>query len=293
VKECALRVLNEIRNMDPVAIEPISKLLTNRNRVIRSYAITSLGKIKDARIAEPLLRAYNDLDWRDQVLIVNAFADLGEPAFNGLVIALKSKYSEIRKIAERGLRKIRDDKEVERLVKVAEYERSISQEQPKISKEKIPPNTPPEIKQQIERLYSKDQNEQGNAIYRLGEQKIIAAIPFLVDLLSATQTFQHDDDSYESLGLAAARALGSIGRPALPKLIVALHSDNIFIKTNAAFALGFIEDSESIKALIDSLNSSDDYLRTVIANSLTKTTGKNFGQNQKKWQDWWTKESNR
>jgi len=64
--------------------------------------------------------------------------------------------------------------------------------QPTISKEKIPVDISPEVKEQILRLYSQDIKERANAIFALGEmrERAIPAIPFLIALLKDSKYFQ-------------------------------------------------------------------------------------------------------
>lgn len=61
----------------------------------------------------------------------------------------------------------------------------LSYAQPKIPKSSIPSRIPPEVREQIERLYSQDPVERGYAAYELGEMgaKAAPAVPFLIGIL--------------------------------------------------------------------------------------------------------------
>jgi len=85
----------------------------------------------------------------------------------------------------------------------------------------------------------------------------------------------------------AALALGKIGKPAVEPLIAALKDKDSRVRYSAAWALGKIGDKRAVEPLIAALKDKDSTVRRDAAWALTKITGKDFGEDQAKWQEWW------
>jgi len=136
--------------------------------------------------------------------------------------------------------------------------------QPKIPKENIPADISPEVKNQIELLYSAEPEVRGKAAVKLGEMGTGAApaVPFLMGIL---------DDKYPillrsggggvlgatSLDREAAMALWKIGKPAVEPLIDVLTNKDKTVRKNAAEALGRIKDNRAVEPLINVLQDAD------------------------------------
>ena len=73
-------------------------------------------------------------------------------------------------------------------------------------------------------------------------------------------------------------------------LIVSLKDQDADVRKTATRAFIFMKDLRAIEPLIDALNDSEHSVREVAAEALTSTTGKKFfwgNKSQKKWRIWW------
>ena len=100
----------------------------------------------------------------------------------------------------------------------------------------------------LEKLDDEDVLEKKKAIFKIGEKKIVKAVPTLISLL------KNDEDSV--VRNSAARAIGKIGdREHLDQiveaLIEALNDKDYYVRVNACWGLGKIKDSRAIPHLIE------------------------------------------
>lgn len=120
--------------------------------------------------------------------------------------------------------------------------------QPSIEQSTIPENISPKLRSQILQLYSPLTETRRHAAIVIGEMKeeAIPAIPYLVSLLDDELSDEwgwQSLDIYESVGKAAAEALGTIGKPALPALMEAAQSPKHLVRYMALHGLSMIKDS--------------------------------------------------
>ena len=88
----------------------------------------------------------------------------------------------------------------------------------------------------------------------------------------------------------AAYALGEIKDPrAVEPLIQALKDDDSNVREKAAWALGWIGDKRAVEPLIQALKDEDSNVRLRAACALREITGKDFGMDYNKWNEWWQK----
>ncbi|QEE15639.1 HEAT repeat domain-containing protein [Promethearchaeum syntrophicum] len=100
----------------------------------------------------------------------------------------------------------------------------------------------------LKKLDDEDILEKKKAIFKIGEKKIVKAVPTLISLL------KNDEDSV--VRNSAARAIGKIGdREHLDQiveaLIEALGDADYYVRVNACWGLGKIKDSRAIPHLIE------------------------------------------
>jgi len=100
VREVAIDALGQIGSP---AVEMLIKLL--RDWDVRKYAIMALGKIRDERVLDPLMAQLRNDEFKDDA--TNALVELGEPAMERLITALKDKDEMVRKQAVLALGRIR------------------------------------------------------------------------------------------------------------------------------------------------------------------------------------------
>ena len=100
VREVAIDALGQIGSP---AVEMLIKLL--RDWDVRKYAIMALGKIRDERVLDPLMLQLRNDEFKDDA--TNALVELGEPALERLIKALKDKDENVRKQAVLALGRIK------------------------------------------------------------------------------------------------------------------------------------------------------------------------------------------
>jgi len=149
------------------------------------------------------------------------------------------------------------------------------------------PDMPSEVRNLVRQLSSTSAIERGNAANRLGRMgaKATAAIPFLVKTLgdSSKLVWQTEwerkvkRDAFgqvlgkkTSPGDEAAKALSSIGKPAVNPLIGALKEENPEVRERAARALGNIKDSGALEPLVATLGDNTRDVRNAAAAALGK-----------------------
>ncbi|MCD6493385.1 MAG: HEAT repeat domain-containing protein [Archaeoglobaceae archaeon] len=132
----------------------------------------------------------------------------------------------------------------------------------------------------ISALKDEDWRIRWGAAYALGEIKDPRAVEPLIQALK-------DEDS--GVRCAAANALVRIGEPAVEPLIQALKDDDSNVREKAAWALGWIGDKRAVEPLIQALKDEDSNVRQGAAYALGEITGKDFGTDYNKWNEWWQK----
>lgn len=111
VREAAIEAVGMIGSP---CVEPVVRLL--RDWDIRKAAIVALGKIKDERVLEPLIGQLRNDEFNE--LATEALAELGQPAVEKLVAALKDKDENVRKQAVITLGRIKDPAAVDALIEM-------------------------------------------------------------------------------------------------------------------------------------------------------------------------------
>lgn len=109
VREVAIEALGQIGSP---AVELLIKLL--RDWDVRKYAIMALGKIRDERVLDPLMVQLRNDEFKDDA--TSALVELGEPAVERLINALKDKDENVRKQAILGLGRIKHSDAIDPLI---------------------------------------------------------------------------------------------------------------------------------------------------------------------------------
>ena len=160
---------------------------------------------------------------------------------------------------------------------------------PNIPQERIPPETPADVRAHIEGMYSRDPVTRAySAVHlsRMGD-RAEPAVPFLVAMLGDDVKLEwevRDTDSpleeakkrmrgmYKeketSPGTEAARALSRICTSAIEPLLAALKSSEAPVRKNAADALGGIRDAKAVAHIVPLLKDEDKEVRAQAARSL-------------------------
>jgi len=142
--------------------------------------------------------------------------------------------------------------------------------QPNIPKKDIPSNIPADIRKQIMGLYSSDPTERVYAAVRLGQMgaRAVPAIPFLIGMFVDGTPVAGRPLNFP--GKEATKALVKIGKPAVQPLIAALKDENLYVRLNAAKALGNITDPRAVEPLIAALKDENRWVRKNVAEALVK-----------------------
>lgn len=74
-----------------LAVEPLIQALDSKDPEIRENAAITLGKIKDERAIDPLIKLLTDEEWEVESAATNALVDIGEPAVEPLIGILQDK----------------------------------------------------------------------------------------------------------------------------------------------------------------------------------------------------------
>jgi len=104
VRRSAVDALGDIK--DPRAVEPLIAVLRDsyEDREVQGRAASALLKIKDPRAVEPLIAAIDVTNLRE----LEALKEIGAPAVEGLIAALKDPKSSLHDRAVTVLREIKD-----------------------------------------------------------------------------------------------------------------------------------------------------------------------------------------
>jgi HEAT repeat protein len=94
-----------------VAIEAMGQL---RDWEVRKYAILALGKIRDERVLDPLMLQLRNDEFKDDA--IHALVELGEPAVEKLIVALRDKDENVRKSAVLALGRIKNSDAITPLI---------------------------------------------------------------------------------------------------------------------------------------------------------------------------------
>ena len=111
VREVAVEALGQIGSP---AVEMLIKMV--RDWDVRKYVIMALGKIRDERVLDPLMVQLRSDEFKDDA--TNALVELGEPALERLVKALKDKDEMVRKQAVLALGRIKHGGAVDPLIEM-------------------------------------------------------------------------------------------------------------------------------------------------------------------------------
>jgi len=277
VREEAARALGRIG--DKRAVEPLIQALKD-NIDVQRRAAWALRKIGEPAV-EPLIQALKDEDWyvrwraawaldemgwepgddTEKVYYLIAkqewseLPELGEPAVEPLIQALKDEYSDVRwraawALDEMGWEPGDDTEKVYYLIAKQEWS-----ELPELGEPAVEP-----LIQALKDEYSDVRESAAEALAKIGE-------PAVEPLIQALKKYINSD-----VRMRAARALGKIGdKRAVEPLIQALKDEDWHVQEEAAEALGEIGDKRAVEPLIQALKDEDvEYVRAEAAGALVK-----------------------
>jgi hypothetical protein len=131
-------------------------------------------------------------------------------------------------------------------------------------------------------------SDKGGLEKKDGDNSLIPTGKKIVDLLVAEKLIESLRDPEPSVRWESARRLGEMkdGRSVMP-LIGALMDEHPYTRRRAAASLGNLQDLRAVEPLVKSLRDEDAFVQKYSLEALTKITGQQFGNDPKKWQEWW------
>jgi HEAT repeat protein len=207
----------------------------------------------------------------------HALAEIGGPASNALLLALKDPHAGVRRLAAKALGQIGEISAVDFLINLlGDPDRGVRA----TAAIALGNYRHPMAAQKIMDAYpAANASARTDMIFALAHINDILAVPFLIN--------QARDPSPD-VRAAIMLALGKLrDARVIPALLAGLKDSDEITRANAAYALGTYYSPEVIGALINMLADSAARVREAAAESLTNMTGVGFGMDQSKWQTWW------
>jgi len=239
----------------------------------------NVERLREKKDVKGLIKALRHEDVRKEA--AEALVNIGEPAVEPLIQALKDEYSDVREEAARALGRIGDKRAVEPLIQALkdniDVQRRAAWALRKIGE--------PAVEPLIQALKDEDWYVRWRAAWALDEmgwepgddtEKVYYLIakqewselpelgePAVEPLIQALK------DEYSDVRESAAEALAKIGEPAVEPLIQALKKYiNSDVRMRAARALGKIGDKRAVEPLIQALKDEDWHVQEEAAEAL-------------------------
>jgi len=292
---------------DTTAVPALLPLLKAPEARVRAQAARSLGELGDRRAAQPLVEALHDPDVEVRKEAVGALGELRDPkTLEAMLEALKD-LPPVRDAAERALLEIRDPRAVEPLVLSlrhrSEEVRRISARllgvirdrravQPLVLALKDPASDVRfEATRALQRISGEDYGtdpakwkrwwEIEQAARRIEES---AGGDPVRAYIAALRQPQWAARAY------GAERLGILADPrAVRPLCALLWDKDETVRLNAAVALGKIGDPRAVEHLIAALTDADPRVQEAAHAALRRICRASIGPETKKWTEWWEK----
>ena len=242
-----------------------------------SFCLPPLGHSETRDRVDRLIQELGSFGAGVQRNAIEALVEMGRPAVKPLIAALKDRYSQRRQGAAVALGEIGDPRAVEPLITIAlgdEDEEVRWAAAGALGRIKDPRAVEP----LIAALRDEDRRIREGAARTLGKIKDPRAVKPLIVAL-------RDEDP--DVRRRAARALGWIKNlRAVTPLVAVLRDEDRWVRRRAAKVLGEIGDPRAVEPLIAALRDEKSSWVHVVR-ALERITGKAFGRDPVKWQEWW------
>jgi HEAT repeat protein len=310
VRKAAAEVLGKIG--DVRAVEPLITAIKDSARSVRQADIGTLIKDSARGMCQAAIEALDKLGWQPDKSEVGAAywiekrqwdkcVEVGAPAVEPLVATLiTDKDADVREAAAEALDQLgwQPDTRMAQAAYLAVQARARS----KAMDEQL--GDPRVVERLIAALQDEDKYVRYIAIEKLGKtgnpqvvEPLIAALQDEdgTNRITAANAldelgWQPDSSEFEAAYLAAKGKWDEcvkIGALAVKPLIVALDKAFYATRLKAAEALGQIGDTQAVEPLIATLKDEEEGIRKAAAEALTTITGRNFGEDAARWQEWW------
>jgi len=206
-----------------------------------------------------------------------ALSEIGGPALDSLLLALKSPYPDVRRLIARALGQIGDLKSVDFLIRLLSDPDKTVRASAVIA---LGNYHNPMAAQTITDAYATSGPAvRADMIYALARINDILPVPFLIS---------HAKDPDKNIRAAIMLALGNMrDARGVPALLEGLHDTDVITRANAAHGLGAYFSPTVVDALIGALADKEERVRQAASESLGNMSALNFGMDQGKWQSWW------
>jgi HEAT repeat protein len=254
------KVLRDLKGQPEVdiLIDALRNLTTNNDQNIRSSVMKILGEINDPKAIDPLIHAcYDHISTNRELAVLTLGKFKHSKARQVLIRVLKDKYCGMRKEAAAALGETGGSDATAALLEVYHDKNILNlelvQERPKLLK-----------------------NDYG-----------IVYLEYIIK-------------DNEKLKPTILESLGKLRYPGLFPLLEEIFSGKLedeYFLYSAAIALGFLKDQRGVTPLMELLKkgkySTISWLQTAIFQALKNITGKDFGEDEKKWLLWYQESRNK
>ena len=285
--------LHSLIKIGTPAVEPAIQCLTNKNPEVRESAVMILGNSLHPRTVALLIEMLNDENANVRSRSAQMLGEIrGTSATEALVALLNDKEEIVRRAASEALTNINGRNFVAELALKKEdvpvrATRPIDNNEATALGKVLDSGTSIEQLKTFERLGGAGQS----ALFALSsltrlmaDDTMVSETVVGVDNLNKTAKDKNMPVEFfgtgtgqpvmmgelKTIGEEAAYTLATIGGPAEDTLIAALKDTNAAVRKRAAMALGNTNTEKAIKALIDTVKSGDDDMRSAAGEALIK-----------------------
>lgn len=255
VRGWAVKILGDTR--DKRAIQPLIKALgDDSNAFVRQFAATALAQIGDKQAVQPLIDALADDHWLVRTYSARALGQIGDPrAIQSLVKAGRDQDKYVRQYAAEALDQISAKRADEPLIKALDDKS---------------PDVPSVVTKAVELVNKKvASEEQAKATH---QTEAPATIPqTTTDQVShkpIDELIRQLRDEKPSVRNSAIEALVEIGQPAVYPLIGVLEDEYWVLRWRVSEVLGLIGDPRAVQPLINALADKNEWVRRRAAEAL-------------------------
>jgi HEAT repeat protein len=313
----ALGAMGDVRAVRPL----LATLNKDWSVEVQTRAVEALGRIKDPRAVPFLITGLESIIPTIKRKAAEALVELGAASVQALCVALQDLNSQVQEESAWALGEIRDRRAAPYLIAALADEKWEVRRGAAEALQKIDPDWSGSeaARRMIPHLIAALRDEEtgknaAGALARIGKAAVPALIQVLQELhpqaaqLAAWALGEIKDataidpliialtEREAALQRLAVEALSrtdprwrhsEAARRALPRLLENLQVADPALRQRASRALMEIRDVRVVESLIKILREGNQDVRQEAAEILGKLTGKNFGRDAVRWQEWW------
>jgi len=260
--------------------------------IIFTFALLAVGLNGYSQSVDSLVKDLSKKDYHVRKRAKTSLANIGKPAVEALILAMKDASPGVKKEAAWILGRIGDPRAVDSLISVLSAEKAYVRAEATWALGSIK-DTRATVAL-LEAINDRDPHVRSNAVKALGKIGDSRAVEPLIGIVRGADKFTRLD-AVNALGEIrdpraveplltfiatyndrepyirhAKHALEKIGKPAVEPLLKELEGKNKYARSGAASVLGEIGDSRAVEPLLSVLNDEDSDVRKICARSLEK-----------------------